>query len=419
MKLIFHGGVKEVGRQCIELVTKKARFLLDAGVKLSDEAEYPLEIKNLRKIDAGITTHAHLDHCGAWPYLQKKGLRCPVYMTPVTRDIVKVLLKDFFKIESLTHIPAYNKENIFAAFQLFKTKEYNKPFEIKDCYFNLFDAGHIPGSANILAESENKRILYTGDIKFNETRLLKGAYFDIKDIDALIIEGTYGNREQTDRKKLEIMFLNKVKEVLNRGGNVLVPAFSVGRTQELLLLLHTQKWNVPVFLDGMGEDMTNIIVEHNASKNPDELRKAKAKTTFITNRIDRERAMKRQGIFVASAGMLTGGHIIEYIKENHQNQKNAILITGYVARGTNGRMLLDEGELFIEGRKTRVKAEHMQFDFSAHASLTELDRLIQKINPKKVIIVHGDSDALKNFADMQRKKAREVYVPELGSEINI
>ncbi len=419
MKLIFHGGAGEVGRSCIEVVTAKNRFLLDAGVQLGEETLYPTKIDNVPKIDGILLSHAHLDHSGALSYLQSRGLKCPVYMTAATKDIAKVLLKDFFHVESLNHIPPYEKSNVFASFDLFKIKDYNQGFEIKDAYAKFFDAGHVPGSAFIVLEADGKRIAYSGDIKYDETRLMKGAHVEVKDVDALIIETTYGDREHPERKKTEKEFLNKVKETLARGGQVFIPSFAVGRAQEILLLLHSEKWEVPVYLDGIGQTITNLIVEHNACKDREKLIAARAKTVFIMGRKEREQALKGQGIFVTTSGMLTGGPIIEYLKVGHQNPNNAILITGFVSEGTNGRLLLDEGAVFIEGRRTKVQAEYHQYDFSAHAGLEELQRLIQKINPKKLILVHGETAALEHLAELERKKGKEIFVPQADSELTI
>ncbi len=419
MKLTFHGGAKEVGRSCIEVQTSKARFLLDAGVKLGEETQYPEEISKVRDIDAVFLSHPHLDHCGAFPYFQNKGLRCSIYTTPVTRDLVKLLLKDFYKVESLNHIPSYPKESIFRAFDLFRNINQNQKLEIKNAYIKFFDSGHVPGASSIYIESDGKQLFYSGDIRLSETRLMNGADIQLRDVDALIMETTYGNKEHPDRKKTEREFIDKVKETLKRGGKVFIPAFSVGRTQELILLLHSEKWNVPVYVDGMGSTMTDMILQHQACKDVKKLQEAVNKTKFVHGSEQREKAMQKQGIFVASAGMMTGGAIINYLKEGHQDPKNSILITGYVDAGTNGRLLLDEGSIFIEGRKTKVKAEYHQYDFSAHAGLDELKELVVNINPKKIILVHGETDSLESFADYLRKKGKEVYIPGIGDIINI
>ncbi len=419
MKLIFHGAAREVGRSCIELVTQRARFLLDAGIKLGVETEYPEEIKNIKGIIAGILSHAHLDHCGAWPYLVNKGLNCPIYTTAATRDIAKVLMKDFYKVECLTHIPPYKPENTDKAIDLFKSIRYRNPFEIKDAYFKFFDAGHIPGSAFILIESNGKKLVYTGDINLSDTRLIKGADLGLEYVDALIMETTYGAKIHHNRQQTEKEFLSKLKEVIKRGGKVFIAAFAVGRTQELMLLLNSEKWNVPVYVDGMGKDMTEIMIHHDAVKDKTKMMDAKNKLEVIRGRTQRENALKKQGIFISSAGMMTGGPIIEYLKQGHQDPKNAFLLTGYVDTGTNGRMLLDEGTVFIEGRKTKVQAEYEQYDFSAHAGENELKELVETLKPKRVILVHGEKESMENFADYLRKKGKEVFIPELGSEINI
>lgn len=419
MKLIFHGGEKEVGRNCIELVTKEGRFLLDCGVKLGIETMYPEVPKDLKSIDAGITTHGHLDHCGGWPYLQSKGLNCPIFMTPLTRDFAKILLKDFYKVESLSHIPPYKPENIQKVVEMFKSKIYNQPFEVKEVSFRFFDAGHVPGSAYVLIEADEKRIVYTGDIKLDPTRLTKGSDTSVKHVDVLISESTYGNREHENRRETEIAFLMKIKETLKRGGSVFIPAFSIGRTQEIMLLLDSEKWDVPIYVDGMGTDMTMLTIEHNQCRDKSKLIKARNAVRFIKGGRERDEAIKQQGIFVATAGMMTGGPIIIYLKEGHKDPKNSILLTGYVDTGTNGRMMLEEGAIFIEGRKTKVHAEYHQYDFSAHAGLDELFELIRKFNPRTLILVHGNPDAIKHLEKLERENHRDVFVPEVGSEINI
>lgn len=419
MKLIFHGGEKEVGRNCIELVTSNSRFLLDCGVKLGTETKYPEGLKSLNTFDAGITTHGHLDHCGAWPYMQSKGLKCPIFMTPLTREYAKILIKDFYKVESLSHIPPYKPENIQKAAELFKTKIYNQPFDVNGTSFRFFDAGHIPGSAYVLIETEGKRIVYTGDIKLDGTNLLKGSDTSVKNIDVLICESTYGDRDHEERRKTEIDFLLKIKQTLKRGGSVFIPSFSVGRTQELILLLDKERWDVPVYVDGMGTDITILTIDYNQCRDKSRLIRARNNVRFIKGGREREEAMKQQGIFVASAGMMTGGPIIIYLKEGHKDPKNSILLTGYVDTGTNGRLMLDEGMIFIEGRKTKVQAEYQQFDFSAHAGLRELREIIRKFNPRTLILVHGDPKAIEHLEELERKERRDVFVPQLGSEINI
>ncbi|HME86850.1 MAG TPA: MBL fold metallo-hydrolase, partial [Candidatus Nanoarchaeia archaeon] len=222
--------------------------------------------------------------------------------------------------------------------------------------------------------------------------------------------------EHPSRANTEKEFIMKAREVLARGGNVYVPVFGVGRAQEILLLLHNYSWDVPIHLDGMSQDVTDLIINDKACRDPKLLRKAAEKTIYLHGRIQRARAMKQQGIFVTTSGMLTGGPVLDYLKENYNDQKSAFLLTGFVIEGTNGRTLLDSGYVVVDGAKLKVKAEYHQYDFSAHAGLSDLRMLIQKLNPKTLILVHGDDDALNNLA-AENKKKRTVFIPKLGDEI--
>ncbi|MBN2421183.1 MBL fold metallo-hydrolase [Candidatus Woesearchaeota archaeon] len=419
MKLIFHGGVKEVGKLCIEVDTKSSRFLLDCGVKLGTETEYPNVPKNPKQIDAAIISHAHLDHCAGLPYMNSKGLNCPIFLTQHSKEIAKILIKDFFHVESLTGIPEYKRENLINVFNQMKGKDFIHRFKIRDADFQFFDAGHIPGSAIIVVEADGKRLAFTGDINTTDTQLMKGASLDIGEVDVLISETTYGDREHPDRKQTEKEFLAKVREVIRRGGTVFVPVFGVGRAQEILLLLNKEKWNVPIYLDGMAQEVTDLIIQQNSCKNQRALIDAKNNTNYIEGRENREKAVRKQGIFITTSGMLSGGPIMDYLKFGYQNPKNAFLLTGYVIEGTNGRLLLDEGSVFLEGKKINVKAEYVQFDFSAHSGMSELKRIIQKLNPRKLILLHGSENSIKNIANEEKKKNRDVFTPNIGDEIYI
>lgn len=420
MKLIFHGGAGEVGRSCIEVVTKQSRFLVDCGVKFGDETEYPNVPKDLKNIDAAFLTHAHLDHSGALPYFQSKGLNCNIYGTQTTKHLAKFLLKDMYHVESLKQNPPWSKDNIFKVIDLFRVKQYNQKIQIKDATFEFYNSGHIPGSASLVIEADGQKIIYTSDINNAETRLLNGADInDIKDVDAVIIENTYGNREHPDRKKTEEELLNKITETLQRGGQAFIPSFAVGRAQEILLVVHSKKWNVPVYIDGSAKEATSIIIEQDSCKDRPKLMDAFNRTHVVEGRHEREKVLQRPGIFISTSGMMTGGPILDYMKSAYDNPKNSVLIVGYVEKGTNGRLLMEESCLFLDGKRYRVKAEHTQYDFSAHAGLSGLKEIGQKLNPRTFILVHGEDDSLKAMEAYQRSRKKEVYVPRLGSEINI
>ena len=169
----------------------------------------------------------------------------------------------------------------------------------------------------------------------------------------------------------------------------------------------------------MSEKITYLVIEENSCKDKPKLLEAKAKTIFVAGRKERETALNKQGIFISTSGMLTGGPIIDYLKHGHQDPDNAILLTGYVMEGTNGRLLLDEGMIFLDGKRVKVKAEYNKYDFSAHAGLTGLLQIIKRLNPKTLILNHGDPEAIMHLAELAKKEGKEVYTPQLGTSITI
>lgn len=429
MELIIHGGAQEVGRSCIEMVTEKyTRILFDAGLKLEEKgSEYPESVTNFSEIDAVLLSHAHLDHCGALPYFDHNGLDCPIYATPATKALAKLILEDAFKVGMLTHQElGYFQDDVRAAVGCIKNIRSRQQGMVNEVKFSLHRINHIPGAAAILAETEGKRILYTGDIKLDETQL--HAPTDLAgftNIHTLICEATYGDREHPDRKKTEKDFIGEIKTALARGGSVIIPVFALGRAQEILLIVSDAceqgvlPANVPFYLDGMAAKATELTLHFPESvKQPARLARCFRRAKRITNPGERIAAVKKQGIFITTAGMLTGGPVMEYLKCLN-NPRNAILLTGYQGEHTNGRLLEEEGCVFIDGWKTRVHCAWKKFDFSAHAGLSELKRLIRAVQPKQVVFVHGEPESIKNIADWTRAMDITTHAPNLCDKIHI
>ncbi|PIN85906.1 hypothetical protein COV19_07485 [Candidatus Woesearchaeota archaeon CG10_big_fil_rev_8_21_14_0_10_44_13] len=422
MKLIVHGAANEVGRSCIELVTDDStRFLLDAGIKLSETGtEFPLTVENPSGISAVFVSHAHLDHTGYLPLLDHNGMKCPIFATSPTKALTKILLADAFKIGRLKHQPlGYEEENIEKALSFTRRIKIDDEGSIGKAKFEYFDAGHIPGSSYIHVQVDGKRILYTGDINTNETRLLNGAETDYpKDVDVLITEATYGDREHPPRQNTEKEFLNEAEETIEKGGSVLVPVFAVGRAQEIMLLLSKENLGVPVYLDGMAKEATELLLNYPKSiKNAAELRDAYEKVRFVKGSIQRKNIANKQGIFVTTSGMVTGGPVMDYLSKLGTDPRNSILLTGYQGEHTNGRMLLETGSVFIDGWKTKISANYKQFDFSAHAGQNDLKKLIKGVNPGKLVFNHGDPgaiNALHEWADIVDIRS---YAPKIGDKI--
>ncbi len=419
MKFIFHGGAREVGRSCIELVTEQnTRILLDCGLKLDDVTDYPVNV-DFSKIEAVFVGHAHLDHSGALPLSNFSGLNCPIFTTWETTDITHVLLEDSYEIEKMQGHPAYDKNNIRQVLGLMQYKQYKTKYDFKDIKYSFHDAGHIPGSAGILLEIEGKKIFYTSDINTTETRLLKGANLDFGEVDILITESTYGDREHPLRKDTERAFVEEVKLALSRNGVILIPVFAVGRAQEIAMILTEQDLKVPIYIDGMADQVTKLMFAMPGIKDIDALRKAYAKLKPVQRHMHRKDIIKEQCIIISTAGMMDGGPVIEYMKYLWHDEHNTILLTGYQAEESNGRKLLNTGKFSIEGQKVAVKCAVKSFDFSAHAGRSGLLEIMQKLKPKTVVLVHGDPTSVESLRKDAEKIAQKVFVPEINSEIII
>ncbi|MFH1439177.1 MAG: MBL fold metallo-hydrolase [Candidatus Woesearchaeota archaeon] len=434
MKIQFLGSAQEVGRSCIVV---NDIFLLDAGIKIGkEESEYPLDFSE-KDIKAVFIGHAHLDHTGALPLLNHYGLRCVINATKMTRQITQILLKDSSHIEEIKgQHPAYTDENIQNILSYFNYVDYNKLYQEKGIgiRYKFLDAGHIPGSSSVLLELEDKggkrrKLLYTGDINSNNTNLLDGLTYDkknkkdmkqdlsLKDVDVMICESTYGGRDHPDRIKQEKEFLDIVKKTIDNGGSVLIPAFAVGRSQEILLMLAKRKFGAQIYLDGMGKKVTDLFLRDGRYvRDVNLLRKAVKNIEYVTDYRHRKRIMQEQAIIVSTSGMMDGGPVMDYIKYLYHDTKNAILLTGYQAEESNGRRLLEKGYVEVDNQTYNVKAFVRKFDFSAHSGQKQLIELIKKINPKHLILNHGDPEEMTELV-RKLKFIQEVYVPVNGETV--
>jgi putative mRNA 3-end processing factor len=416
MRFDFYGGAREVGRSCIAIDRK---YMLDCGLKISEEgSEYPLE-SDFQDYKAVFISHGHLDHIGALPLFNKKGLRCPIYCNIMTKDTTRMLLRDSFHIELLENqAPEYTKDHIFNVLDLMEHRPYDREWEAPGCKARLAYAGHIPGSAIIIIDYNGKRIAYTGDINTLPTRLLDGAKPNFGKVDILICESTYGDRDHPPRQQTEDEFLDKVEEVIQRGGSVLIPAFAVGRSQEILMVLNKRKLGVPIILDGMAKQVTSLYLKRpEYIRSGKELNAALRKVTLVKSKDERKRLIKEQGIFVTTSGMLDGGPVIDYLGGMYFDEKSAILLTGYQTVDTNGRLLLEQGRVYLDGNRIRVKCEVHKYDFSAHDGQKETISLVNSMSPKHLILVHGDEPSIDSLS--QKFKGIQVHTPRVGETIEV
>ena len=431
MKLVFHGAAREVGRSCIEVQTGGDRYILDCGIKFTaDGFKYPEGIFDTPELDGVLLSHAHLDHTGALPMFEHYKMVCPIFCTAETMAITKVLLKDSYKIANIQHLhPAYDKTDIREAEAATTHVKFDAWYQHRKLRFMFLNAGHIPGSAAILLEAEGKRVLYTGDFNTRTTRLMAPADFAsiVKQhgpVDAMVTECTYGHRQLPSREELEPAFRETIRKVIARGGSVLIPVFAVGRAQEILIILGQEKWDCPIYYDGMAKEITRTVLTHQSDYviNKDLLNEMYFdKVQTVTSDEHRDQvARERPAIFVATSGMMQGGPAIHYLKRMWNDPRNAVLLTGYQVQGTNGRHLLEEGYVSIDGWRTNVRCEVQKFDFSGHADIEDIKKAIWAVNPKKLIAQHGDEESVANvLAWAKAETPFEPYGPEIGDIIDL
>jgi len=268
-----------------------------------------------------------------------------------------------------------------------------------------------------LLEVENKKIFYTGDIKLESTRLVNGCKLPKENIDVLIIESTYSNRNHPNRIKQEEKFKDEIDQALNNNEIALVPVFAVGRAQEILLIL--KDYANYIALDGMAKEATEIILGYKKYlSNYMELKKIFNKIKKMKNNKQRDSIIKKPCIIITTAGMLSGGPVVHYIKKIHERKESRIILTGFQVEGTHGKTLLDTGVFKNEDIEIPVRCKISKFDFSSHAGKNELFEIMKKLKPKKVFCVHGDK--CKEFAkEIENKFKIDAFAPEIGEEVKI
>ncbi len=383
----FLGGGNEVGRAAVVVGSGNERFLFDYGIEVQTGTG---PIQPDLPLTAMFITHAHIDHSGMIPELYKRGWKGNVYGTGATHGLGTMLLKDSIDVQKKKgQVPHYQRIHIETMNNYWKNVDYNKPISVGKSSVRFLDAGHIPGSSSPVLETGGKRIMYTGDIKFADTQLVKGTKIWKEDVDVLIMESTYHYKNHPDRKSLENNLRELVQNIIYNNGTVLIPSFAVGRTQEMLCIL--DKLGFPIFMDGMGIRATDIILNYpKFIRDPKKLRKAFSRARKVHGNKDRKEALKDPCVVISTAGMMSGGPIGYYIKRLYQREDCALVLTGYQVEGTVGNVLMNTGRYVNEGVDAKLKMPYSFMDFSAHCGRDNLISLVKKTNPEKVFVIHGD-----------------------------
>ena len=418
LQIGFLGGAREVGRIAITVKTEKAQVLLDYGAMLNHEPGFPMHVSP-KDIDAIILSHSHLDHSGAIPIFYIEGKK-PLYTNRVTIELNQLLISDFIHLSSY-YLP-FEYLELKTMTSNSRHLDFNTEQKVGDMVFQFKNAGHIPGSTQTLIEGEGKRILFTGDFNITDTRLLEGAKMNYGDLDAVIMESTYATDEHSERKQLEKDFVDECTDVVERGGTVLVPAFGVGRSQELACVLAAHHFEYPVTLDGMAREVSRVIMNY-----PQFLRDSRMfadamhSTEWVEGWRDRRRAAKTPGVIISPAGMLKGGPAMFYISKIGKKSNDAVFLVSYQIPGTPGKELLEKGICNIDGKMRKVKARVKHFDFSSHCGAAELKEAARRLGGKpKILVVHGAERNCEYFAGWARDElGLEAVAPKTGDVLKI
>jgi len=417
MQITFLGGCQAVGGSGIFVSAGETRILADYGIYMNrrNEAKFPLPPPE--EVDAAFMTHAHLDHSGAFPQLYSNSDDdFPLYLTSPTYDLVNLLYDDMFRLERFP----FGKEDKRKTLENSVPVNYGQQISLNhDCKITFLNAGHIPGSYSLLIESEGKRLLYTSDFNTIRTQLLEGAKFDNLKLDAIILESTYALETHPDRAVTEKQFIRTVHETLDNGGTVLIPAFAVARSQEILCLLYKNYRDYPITLDGMARGASRAISQY-----PDFVRdyglllKSLSSCHWVKNDSDRVNAVSTQGIIVSPAGMLRGGPIDHYMKILAEDPDNAVLLVSFQIPGTPGRTLLETGQYFMEGKMSKVNAHVKIFNFSSHSDRPQLFHTIESLKQNSdttVFLVHGEKKVCTTFRDNVEEEFKlKTFCPKNG-----
>ncbi|HLC68008.1 MAG TPA: beta-CASP ribonuclease aCPSF1 [archaeon] len=415
------GSFREVGRSCILLQTPQTRVLMDCGMSTSLVAAKPypyLDVAefNIQTLDAVILSHAHMDHCGVVPYLYEFGFRGPMYCTRPTRDIAALMQLDYLQICQRENKKAlYSSKGIEEMLKHTITLEYGSVTDIApDMRLTLQNAGHLLGSASahIHIGDGLYNIVYSGDIKYENTMLFEKAFTDYARAEAIILEATYGGASEgrkASHKDAEVTLIENVKKVIDRGGRILIPSFAVGRAQDIIAILAESDIDCPIYLDGMIWDTTAIHTAYPEymSKGIQNLILHKGSNPFIDKRLkgigsqkEREQVTTNThpAVIVSTSGMLMGGPAIEYLKKMCADPKNMLLFVGYQAEGTMGKRI-QKGWKEVQldtGERMDIQLEiNTVSGMGGHSSQQQLLDYLQHFNnkPRKVITNHGDNVA--------------------------
>ena len=460
MKVTFIGATHEVTGSCTLIEVNGKRILVDCGMEQGIDIFENIEIPVApSEIDAVVVTHAHIDHSGKLPFLVAQGYKGPIYSTEATRHLCGIMLMDSAHIQEFEaqwrnrkgrragdedFVPLYTTEDAQNTMKLFSTSGYDKDVQIFDgVTIRYIDAGHLLGSSYVLftlrEDGEERSILFSGDIGNHEKPLIRSPQA-APHADYVVCESTYGNRLHTESPDYIGELTAVIQRTLDRGGNLVIPAFAVGRTQELLYYIRIIKEknlirnhaSFPVVVDSpLAVEATNIYSNEMQEYYNDEaielLNKGTNPVTFpdlsVSVSSDESKMINEDTtpkIIISASGMCEAGRIRHHLKHNLWRSECTILFVGYQSQGTVGAKLLEGAEsVKLFGEDIQVNAEIARIDaFSSHADKNALLKWIEQSDPStQIFINHGEDEVAEQFAmEAARLTGKPAVAPYSGEE---
>ena len=460
MQLEFSGAAREVTGSCHIVRHAGKSILLDCGLyqgrrALSRRKNETLPLP-VAEIDAIVLSHAHIDHAGRLPFLVAQGYDGPIWTTAATRDLSAIMLADSAHIQEKdaeflarrgeeVAAPLYRRADAVRAVQLMVGIGYERPMELlPGVRVRFTDAGHILGSASVVLDcgvgADQRRLVFSGDIGRAGLAII-GDPMPPRGADYVIMESTYGNRDHEPIVDARARLGRIVQETAARGGKLLIPAFAVGRTQELVYDLHVLARAgdippVPIFVDSpLATDVTGVFAAHAElwDRNEEPVRQIPALFNFELLKFTRDvasskalNALHGPAVIIAASGMCESGRILHHLAAHAADPRSTILIAGFQAEHTLGRRIVDRApEIKVHGRAVPLRARvEILNGYSAHADRTELKRWLAAVRSASpalqgVALVHGEPSAQDAFADALRGDGYQVSVPAPGDQQSV
>lgn len=441
IRIIGLGGWREVGRSCTFVETPKSRVMIDCGLKPGGVGSEAYPVMNLPEfnysdLDAVIISHSHNDHVGFLPALYEYGFDGPTYMTTPSLDLATLLWFDNVDVmhKGLTK-PLYTARGIKEAVRHTITLDYGEVSDVApDVRLTFQPSGHILGSAfpHLHIGEGLHNLVYALDQKYARTMMLDPAYTDFPRAETLLIESTYGaaNNIFPSRQETERQFMDIVNRTMERGGIVVIPSFAVERAQEAMAILVEYGFQYPIYLDGMIWDANGIF-----SAYPEYMSRTMQQKIYsgqdpftspnmkrIASRQDREKVWSdRPSVIISTSGMMTGGPVLEHLKNLAEDPRSTLMFIGYQSEGSLGRRIQNgwkEIPISIGGGKTAIQKLDMEIatveGLSGHSDRQQLMAFLNRLDcrPERIIAVHGEASRAAEFArDVSRYFRVDAFAP--------